>query len=395
MRFASRVEKLPPYVFAGMRKQLAELEASGIEVLNFTIGDPDVPTPAYLREALCEAAAKPENSRYPDYFGKPALREAIAYWYERRFGVHLDPDSEVLALIGSKEGIANVCLAFVDPGETALVPDPSYPVYRYGTIMADGVVRYLPMSEDTGWLPDLESVDLSALSEVNVLWLNYPNNPTGATADLDFFERVIHWAKRHDIIVAHDNPYSDVTYDGYVAPSILQVPGAKDIAIEFNSLSKTFSMAGYRIGMAVGNASIVSVLGRIKTNIDSGVFGAVQDVAVAALTGDVSWIPQRNEIYRLRRDKLCNALRGIGMEVQEPRAGLYIWARVPRGFTSRSLADMLLQQVGIAVTPGTAYGAQGEGYVRLSLTVPDEQVDKAVHRLAKLAGKQEISSTPR
>jgi LL-diaminopimelate aminotransferase len=359
------------------------MEAAGIQVINFTMGDPDIPTPDYLCDELCAAARRPENSRYPDYFGKPALRQAIADWYGERFGVQLDPDREVLALIGSKEGIANVSLAFVDPGETALVPDPAYPVYKFGTIMADGVVCPVPMTEESGWLPDLESVDMSLATEANVLWLNYPNNPTGAVADLDFFERVIHWAKRNEVIVAHDNPYSDVTYDGYVAPSILQVPGAKDIAIEFNSLSKTFSMAGYRIGMAVGNAEVISVLGRIKTNIDSGVFGAVQDVAVKALTGDKSWIPERNEIYRRRRDKLCEALRHVGLRVQEPKAGLYIWGRVPEGFTSRRFAELMLEKVAIAVTPGTAYGAQGEGYVRLSLTVPDDQVDQAVARLKR------------
>ena len=267
MKFASRVTKLPPYVFAGMAKRLAELRAQGIEVINFGMGDPDVPTPGYLTDAMAEAVRAPQNSRYPDYYGKPALRRAIADWYEERFGVSLNPETEVLPLIGSKEGIANVALAFTDPGEAALVPDPAYPVYKYGTLMADGVPIPMPLLEERGWQPDLDALDISG-NEVNVMWLNYPNNPTGAVADLEFFERAVHWAKKHDVIIAHDNPYSEVAFDGYRPPSILEVPGAMDIAVEFNSLSKTFSMAGHRIGMVVGNPEIVGVLGRIKSNID-------------------------------------------------------------------------------------------------------------------------------
>ena len=268
MKFSNRVEKLPPYVFAGMAKRIADLRASGIEVINFGMGDPDVPTPEYLTDELAEAARRPSNSRYPDYFGKPALREAIANWYDARFGVDLDPKTEILPLIGSKEGIANVALAFVDPGELALVPDPSYPVYKFGTIMADGVVCPLPLREENGWLPDLEALEDHLCNEVNVIWLNYPNNPTGAVADHEFFSRVVHWAKKHDVIVAHDNPYTEVSFDGYKPPSFLEVPGAKDVSVEFNSLSKTYSMAGHRIGMVVGNPEIIEVLGRIKSNID-------------------------------------------------------------------------------------------------------------------------------
>src|SRR5688500_2355971 len=282
IKFANRIDKLPPYVFAGMAAKLAQLREAGIDVLNFTMGDPDVPTPDYLLEVLCEASHKPENARYPDYLGKPALRRAIADWYHARFSVELEPSTEVLPLIGSKEGIANIALAFVDPGEAVLVPDPSYPVYKFGTIMADGIVCSLVVKEEDGWLPDFDAIDPDLARRVNVIWLNYPNNPTGALADLECFEKVISWAKRYDVIVAHDNPYSEITYDGYRAPSILQVPGAKDIAVEFNSLSKTYSMAGNRIGMVVGNAEVVNVLGRIKTNIDSGVYGAVQDTAIAA-----------------------------------------------------------------------------------------------------------------
>lgn len=384
MKFATRIDRLPPYVFAGLARKIADLRASGIEVINFGMGDPDVPTPDYLTDAMCEAARKPQNSRYPDYFGKKALREAISAWYGQRFGVSLDPEKEVLPLIGSKEGIANIALAFVDPGEGALVPDPSYPVYKYGTVMADGEVISVPLSEENGWLPDVETLDHSVAASANVLWLNYPNNPTGALANLEFFERTVHWAKRHEVIIAHDNPYCEVTYDGYRPPSILEVPGARDIAVEFNSLSKTYSMAGHRIGMVVGNREIVGVLAQIKTNIDSGIYGAVQDTAITALTGDQSWIPERNMIYQRRRDKLCDALNRLGITAPLPKASLYIWAKVPTGFTSRSLADALLSSVALAVTPGSSYGNQGEGYIRLSMTVKDSEVDEACKRLEGL-----------
>lgn len=384
MKFAQRLNKLPPYVFAGMAKRIADLRASGIEVINLTMGDPDVPTPGFLVDALCEAARRPENSRYPDYYGKMKLREAMSDWYRARFDVQLEPATEVLPLIGSKEGIANVALAFVDPGEAALVPDPSYPVYKFGTIMADGEICALPLEAENGWLPDLDSPDESISRAVNVLWLNYPNNPTGAVADLAFFERVVAWARRYDVIIAHDNPYSEITYDGYRAPSILEVPGAKDVAVEFNSLSKTYSMAGHRIGMVVGNADVVGALGRIKTNIDSGIFGVVQDAAYAALTGDQSWIPGRNEIYRKRRDKLCSAFGEIGIKVEPPKGSLYLWCPVPQGYTSAQFAELTLSQSGVAITSGASYGKQGEGWFRVSLTVSDSEVDDAVKRISRL-----------
>jgi LL-diaminopimelate aminotransferase len=390
MRFAKRVENLPAYVFAGMAKRIADLRASGVEVINFGMGDPDVPTPEYLTQALCEAAARPQNSRYPDYFGKPALRRAIADWYERRFSVHLEPDTEVLPLIGSKEGIANIALAFADPGDGVLVPDPAYPVYKYGTIMADGVPVPMPLTAENGWLPDLDKVPTG--NGIKVMWLNYPNNPTGAAANMEFFEKVVAWAHRNDVVIAHDNPYSEVAYDGYHPPSILEVPGAKDVAVEFNSLSKTFSMAGHRIGMVVGSAAVIGVLSRIKSNIDSGIYGAIQDMATTALTEDQSWIPARNEIYRARRDKLVPALRDLGMALEVPKASLYLWAKVPPGYDSKGFADSLLMKTGVSVTPGTSYGAQGDGYVRLSLTVPDDQIDDALDRLKKFK-EQEMTTT--
>jgi LL-diaminopimelate aminotransferase len=390
MRFANRVDNLPAYVFAGMAKRIADLRASGVEVINFGMGDPDVPTPEYLTEALCDAAHKPQNSRYPDYFGKPALRRAIADWYEQRFGVHLEPDTEVLPLIGSKEGIANIALAFADPGDGVLVPDPAYPVYKYGTLMADGVPVPMPLRAENGWLPDLDNVPTG--DGIKVMWLNYPNNPTGATADPDFFEQAVAWARRNDVVIAHDNPYTEIAFDGYRPPSILEVPGARDVAVEFNSLSKTYSMAGHRIGMVVGSAAVIGVLSRIKSNIDSGIYGAIQDTAIAALTGDQSWIPARNEIYRARRDKLVDALRDLGMSLEVPKASLYLWARVPGGYDSKGFAETLLVKTGVSVTPGTSYGEQGAGYVRLSLTVPDDQIDEAILRLRKFK-EQEMTAT--
>lgn len=382
MKFASRVENLPPYVFAGMAKKLADLRAAGVEVINFGMGDPDVPTPYFLVEALRNAAEAAENFRYPDYFGKPALKSAIANYYEDRFKVTLDPDSEVLPLIGSKEGIAHASLAFVGAGDVALVPDPSYPVYKYGTLMADGTVAQVPLTQENGWLPDLENIGPNLAAQAKVLWLNYPSNPTGAVAGMDFFERAVAWAHKHEVILAHDNPYAEIGYDGYLPHSILEVPGAKEVAVEFNSFSKTFSMAGYRAGMVVGNAEVISVLSRVKSNVDSGIFGVVQDVAIAALTCDRSWIPARNELYRCRRDAVHGALAVLGIEAELPKAGMYIWAPVPNGYTAKGFADRLLSETGIAVTPGSSYGEQGAGYFRMSLTVPDDQVMAAVERLA-------------
>jgi len=392
MRFANRIEKLPPYVFALQAKRIAEMRASGIQVINFGMGDPDIPTPDPLLDTMCEAVRDPRNSRYPDYFGKPALRRAIADWYGGRFGVDLDPDTEVLPLIGSKEGIANLAVALVDSSKAALVPDPSYPTYKFGTIMADGIIRTLPLSEENGWLPDLEAVEHHSTQPITVLWLNYPNNPTGAVADLEFFDRAVNWARRHDVIIAHDNPYSDLAFDGYMAPSILEVPGAKDVSVEFNSLSKTYSMAGWRIGMVVGNPEIIEVLGRIKTNIDSGIYGAIQDAAVAALTGDQSWIPERNKIYEERRNKLCAALELLGVSAPRPKASLYLWGRVPAGYTSKEFAEQLLAATGIVVTPGTSYGAQGEGYIRLSMTVSDAEVEDACRRFSTFKLKEKVAA---
>lgn len=384
MKFANRVTLLPPYVFATMAQRIAARRATGDHVINFGMGDPDIPMPDFLIDALCQAAHDPATHRYPSYFGLPALREAISAWYQRRFAVTLDPITEVLPLIGSKEGIANIALAFCDPGEIALVPDPGYPVYRYGAIMADGQVYPVPLRADRGWLPDLESLSQEVREQANLLWLNYPNNPTGATADLAFFAEVVTFARRYDIIICHDNPYSEICYDGYRPPSILQVPGARDVAVEFNSLSKTYNMAGMRVGMVVGNAQVIEALSRIKSNIDSGLPTMLQQTGVAALTGDQDWIQERNLIYQRRRDLLCQALSAAGIQAPPPRASLYIWGAVPAGMTSAAFANHLFEHQAIVVTPGTSFGAGGEGYFRMSVTVPDNEVTLAAERLAQL-----------
>jgi LL-diaminopimelate aminotransferase len=367
-----------------MAKRIAERRARGDQVINFGMGDPDMPMPDFLVDALCQAAHDPQTHRYPSYFGLPALRQAMAEWYRSRFDVTLDPDAEVLPLIGSKEGIANLALAFCDPGEIALIPDPGYPVYHYGTILADGKSYPMRLLAERGWQPDLEAIPQGVREQSNLMWLNYPNNPTGGVADLSFFAEAIAFAKRYDIIICHDNPYSDITYDGYRAPSILQAPGAREVAVEFNSLSKTYNMAGARIGMVVGNPQVVEALSRIKSNIDSGVPTFIQKTALTALSGDQAWTLERNQVYQRRRDLLCAALAEAGIVAPKPRASLYIWGQAPAGMTSTAFADLLFDKLAVVVTPGNSFGAGGEGYFRMSLTVPDAEVAIAADRLATL-----------
>lgn len=384
MRFANRIEKLPPYLFAQISKKVAEKKAQGIDVISFGIGDPDLPTPPHILEALQDAAEQPQNHRYPETEGLPEFRQAVADWYERRFSVKLDPAKEVLSLIGSKEGIGHVALCFIDPGDIALVPDPAYPVYAIGTMFAGGETYTLPLREESGFLPDFEAIPNDVASRAKVLWLNYPNNPTGAVADIDFFERAAAFAKKHDIAICHDGPYSEVSYDEYVPVSFLQAKGAMDVGIEFHSLSKSYNMTGWRIGMAVGNPQIIDALMRVKSNIDSGQSQAIQQMAIAALTGPQGVIEDHNAIYQRRRDKVVDALRKLGLQVTPPKASLYVWARVPDGMRSAQFAERLLDEAAVIVTPGNGYGAYGEGYVRLSLTLPDARVDEGLARIAAL-----------
>lgn len=382
MQLAQRVQQLPPYLFAEISRKIVEKRAAGVDVVSFGIGDPDLPTPQHVIEALKLASDEPANHRYPETDGLPEVRKAFADWYEKRFGVRLDPDTQTLPLIGSKEGIGHVPLCLINPGDIALVPDPAYPVYAVGTSFAGGECYSMPLLEENGYLPDLDAIPADVAARAKILWLNYPNNPTGATAGLDFFERAVDFARRHEIVICHDLAYADVTYDEYVAPSFLQTRGAFDVGIEFNSLSKTYNMTGWRIGVAAGNAELVNALFRVKSNLDSGVPQAIQQMAVAAMAGPQDCIAEHNAVYGRRRDRMVEALRGLGLQVTPPRAGLYVWARVPAGMSSIQFASEMLDATGVVVTPGVGYGRYGEGYIRLSVTTPDDRVDEGLRRIA-------------
>jgi LL-diaminopimelate aminotransferase len=382
MKIARRIENLKPYLFVEINKKIAEKRAKGEEVISFAIGDPDIPTPAHIINGLCQAAQDPANHRYPESEGLLELRQAIAGWYQKRFNVNLDPTTEVLPLIGSKEGIGHIAFCAIDPGDIALVPDPAYPVYTIGTQLAGGRPFYLSLKESNGFLPSLNGIRDDILQKTKVLWINYPNNPTGAVADLNFFNRVVEFAKKYNILVCHDGPYTEVAFDGYQPVSFMQAEGARDIGIEFHSLSKSYNMTGWRIGMVVGNAQIVGALRTLKSNLDSGIPQAIQRMAIEAFNGPQDCIAEHNAIYQRRRDLICEVLNNIGLQVTPPRASLYIWAKVPEGYNSVDLTTDLLDQVGVAVTPGVGYGRSGEGYIRLSLTIPDASLVKGLSRLS-------------
>lgn len=382
MKTSRRIEKLPPYLFVEISRKINEKKAKGEDVVTFGIGDPDIPTPKHIVGRLRQAAEDPANHRYPESEGLPDLRKAIAEWYKTRFDVKLDSNTEVLPLIGSKEGIGHVALCLIDPGDIALVPDPAYPVYSIGAMFAGGDCYYLPLREESGFLPDLDSIPATVLKRAKVLWLNYPNNPTGAVADLDFFKRAVEFAGKNNLCICHDGPYSDVAYDGYQPPSFLQVEGARETGIEFHSLSKSYNMTGWRIGMAVGNAGVIDALKRMKSNLDSGIPQAIQYAAIEALTGPQDCIKEHNDIYQRRRDLVVETLNKMGLQAHLPKASLYVWAKIPEGYTSAEFATDLLDKVGVVVTPGSGYGRSGEGYVRLSLTVPDATLIKGLSRMA-------------
>ena len=389
MRFASRVEKIPPYLFVEISRKIAAKRAEGIEVISFGIGDPDLATPDHVLDALRETAGDLPNHRYPESDGLPEFRKATADWYQRRFGISLDPDSEVISLIGAKEGIGHAALCFIEPGDIALVPDPGYPVYSVGTWFAGGECHWMPLKEENGWLPDLDAIPEDAARQAKVMWLNYPNNPTGAIADLGYFKEVVDFAKAYDIAVMHDACYTDVTFDGYRHPSFLEVPGAMDVGVEFHSLSKTYNMTGWRLGMAVGNAEMINALLIVKSNLDSGVPQAIQHMGIEALNTSDEWIDERNAVYQRRRDKVLAALANIGLETDPPKASLYVWARIPEGYTSGEFAEALLDQCDIVVTPGAGYGPSGEGYIRFSLTIDDEQLEEGLDRIARWTGSRQ------
>lgn len=381
MRTAKRIENLPPYLFVEISRKIAEKRAQGEDVISLGIGDPDIPTPSHVIERLCQAAQDPQNHRYPESEGLPEFRHNIAQWYKSRFGVTLDPDREVLPLIGAKDGIGHIALCFIDPGDIALVPDPGYPVYSIGTMFAGGSSYYMPLIEDNDFLPDLDSIPADIAQKAKILWINYPNNPTAAVAELEYFERVVAFANKYDVAVCHDGPYTEVAFDGYRPVSFLEAAGAKDVGVEIHSLSKSYNMTGWRVGMAVGNAEIIDALRRVKSNLDSGIPQAIQYAAMAALMGSQDCVTEHNEIYQRRRDRLLQTLNQIGLKAKPPRASLYIWARVPDGYNSIEFATTLLDEAGVVVTPGVGYGKHGEGYIRLSLTIPDERLEEAMVRL--------------
>jgi LL-diaminopimelate aminotransferase len=379
MRVAKRVENLPPYLFAELDKRVAAKRAEGADVISLGIGDPDLPTPAHIVDAMREAVLDPTTHQYPSYYGMPELRRAIADYYERRFGVNLDPDTEVIPLIGSKEGIAHIAVAFVDPGDRALVADPGYPVYGIGTILAGGEPVPLPLIAANRFLPDYDS--LAVPPDTTIMWIGYPSNPTAAVAEGDTLEQTVRFARENDLLACHDAAYAEITFDGYVAPSILQVPGAKDVAVEFGSLSKTYNMTGWRIGYAVGNAEAIRMLGVVKTNIDSGIFNVVQRAGIAALTGPQDHIDQMRAVYQKRRDMVVAALTEAGLQIEPPLGSIYVWAPTPEGRTSVDFAAELLDQAAVVVAPGTGYGENGEGYIRISLSVPDDRLAEATDRI--------------
>jgi LL-diaminopimelate aminotransferase len=384
IRVASRLNLLPPYLFAELDRLKRQVQQKGIDVISLGIGDPDLPTPSHIVEACQRAAESPANHRYPDYQGLDRFREAACGWCKARFGVDLDPQTEACALIGSKEGIANFPVAVVDPGDIVLIPDPGYPVYFSGCVFNGGEPYFMPLREQNAFLPDLHSIPAGIAQRAKLMWLNYPNNPTAATADSKFFRSAVKFCLDNNIILAHDIAYSEIAFDGYRAPSVLEIDGARECAIEFHSLSKTYSMTGWRVGFAVGNAHLVGALGKVKTNVDSGVFQAVQEAAISGLTGEDDYLQQYCTIYQQRRDLMVEALRAIGLVCDLPRATFYVWARVPRGYTSASFAERVLETAVVVITPGYGFGKSGEGYVRFSLTVPSERLREAVERIKAL-----------
>ena len=379
-----RLRALPPYLFAELDRMKQEQVKKGVDIISLGIGDPDLPTPPHIIEALAKAAADPANHQYPSYEGMLAFRRAAADWYQARFGVALDPAKEVLTLIGSKEGIGHLPLAFVNPGDVVLVPDPGYPVYAAGTLFAGGESYALPLTPARNFLPDLDAIPAAVVQRAKILWLNYPNNPTGAVAPREFLAQAVEFARRHRLILAHDAPYSEIAYDGYRPESILAVPGARDVAVEFHSVSKTYNMTGWRIGFAVGNAEILAGLGRVKQNVDSGVFQAVQYAGIAALTGSQACVTDNCRIWQERRDVLIGGLRELGFAVAAPKATFYAWVPVPRGFTSNSFTAEILFKTGVVVTPGNGFGAAGEGFVRAAFTVKVERIREALDRIRNL-----------
>jgi LL-diaminopimelate aminotransferase len=381
VQLSKLINNLPPYHFADAKKKIADSKAAGVDVINLSMGDPDLPTPKPVIDRLSAALKDPENHRYPEYFGMRALHLAFATWFKQRFDVRLTPERDTLPLLGSKEGLAYVGTAVLNSGDVALIPDPCYPVYITASTNVGAEPYKLPLLEENAYQPDLEHIPADILAKSRLLWLNYPNNPTAACADLAFFEHAVDFARRHNLAIIHDMAYAEVYFEEFQPISILQVPGASEVAVELHSLSKTYNMAGFRVGMLVGNPDIVNAVGRLKSNIDSGMFRPIQYAAIEAMQLPDSWLHQRNAIYRRRRDLLAEGCNALGMATQSPKAGLYVWAAIPKGFSSRDFSSWLFDKTGVFITPGTNFGVAGEGYVRISLTAPEERIETALQRI--------------
>jgi LL-diaminopimelate aminotransferase len=382
--YSDRINSLPPYLFATIDESKAAIKAKGVDVIDLGVGDPDQPTPAHIVDSMCEAVKKPETHTYPSYTGMMSFREAAADWCKESRGLELDPASEILTMIGSKEGVAHIPLAFINPGDVALCPDPAYPVYKIGTQFAGGEPHIMPLLEENNFLPDFDAIPKDKLEKAKLMFLNYPNNPTSAIADEKFFEEVVQFAKDNDIVVIHDNAYSEMTYDNYKAPSFLSVDGAMDVGIELYSLSKTYNMTGWRLAFAVGNKEIISGVGKVKSNVDSGAFDAIQMAGITALSESQQCVADMNTIYEERRDALLKGLNEIGLDVKAPKATFYVWAPVPDGYDSMEFAKLLLEEAGIVATPGVGFGTYGEGYIRFALTRSVDRINEAVERMSKL-----------
>ncbi|WP_081755781.1 LL-diaminopimelate aminotransferase [Paucisalibacillus sp. EB02] len=387
MYVSNKVKDLPPYLFSRFQKRKEELKAIGMDVIDLGIGAPDLPTPKFIMEKLCEEVQNPINHRYSPYDGSKEFREAVAYFYQSHYGVELDPETEVLTLIGSKEGIANLIQAAINPGDTVLIPDPGYPVYKTAVHLAGGNSAYLPLDLQNGYVPMYDQVSEQDKQDAKLMFLNYPGNPTAATVELNTFLEAITYGRQNNIAVIHDAAYDLVTFDGYKSPSILQVPNAKEVAVEFGSLSKSFNMTGWRIGYVVGNKELIKALHTYKSNIDTSQFLAIQKAAALALRSDLSDVKKHNEIFKARMERMYQGLLEAGFQVEKPRGSIFIWPKIPRGYTSAEFSEKLLEEAGVIVTPGTAFGPSGEGYIRISLSVELERIDEVIRRMKDFTSK--------
>lgn len=385
MEISKRLKSIPPYVFAEIDKKRQEVAARGVDVINLGIGDPDQPTPKFIVEAMQKALDNPANHKYPPFGGMPEYKQAAVEWCKNRFGIDINPATEITSLIGSKEGIHNIIMAYVDEGDVVLMPDPSYPVYRSSTILAGGVPHFMPLTPANKFIPDLDAIPEETAKRAKLMFLNYPGNPTAGICDLKFFEKAVAYCKKYDILLVHDLAYSEMTFDGFVAPSVLQVPGAKEIAIELHSLSKTYNMTGWRIGFAIGNATAIKALAQLKSNIDTDIFRAIQLAAVAAFKGPRDHIEHCNKLYQERRDVAVENFRKLGWPIEPIKATFYMWLPVPKGMTSAEFCTLMLEEAGIVVPPGTAYGPNGEGFFRMSLCTDKKRLQEAFDRMEKHA----------